>query len=136
MIEQVAKEHQQTLAPLVDELELFNSGLDSLSLAVIVVRLEDELMVDPFSGSDATGVPKTVGDFVRAYERAVERAAAETAQDLNYAKLPQLRPKTGIVFSKQVLLVNLQRLLSARGSSLVGTKQRRSQYQKRQRLGS
>ena len=37
MIEQVAKEHQQTLAPLVDELELFNSGLDSLSLAVIVV---------------------------------------------------------------------------------------------------
>ena len=50
MIEQVAKEHQQTLAPLVDELELFHSGLDSLSLAVIVVRLEDELMVDPFSG--------------------------------------------------------------------------------------
>lgn len=77
MIEEVAKEHQQTLAPLVDELELFVSGLDSLSLAVIVARLEDELMVDPFSGSDATGVPKTVGDFVLAYERAVERAAAE-----------------------------------------------------------
>jgi hypothetical protein len=47
---------------------------------VIVVRLEDELMVDPFSGSDATGVPKTVGDFVLAYERAVERAAAEKSQ--------------------------------------------------------
>ena len=80
MIWEVAKEHQQTLAPLVDKLELFNSGLDSLSLAVIVVRLEDELMVDPFSGSDATGVPKTVGDFVLAYERAVERAAAEKSQ--------------------------------------------------------
>jgi acyl carrier protein len=80
-IEQVAKEHRQMLAPLVDELELlFQSGLDSLSLAVIVVRLEDELMVDPFSGSDAAGVPKTVGDFVLAYERAVERAAAEKAR--------------------------------------------------------
>jgi len=78
MIEEVAKEHQQTLAPLVDELELFDSGLDSLSLAVIVARLEDELMVDPFSGSVAAGVPKTVGDFVQAYERAVERAASKT----------------------------------------------------------
>jgi acyl carrier protein len=80
VIEEVAKEHQQTLAPLVDELALFNSGLDSLSLAVIVVRLEDEFMVDPFSGSDATGAPKTVGDFVVAYERAIERAAAEKAR--------------------------------------------------------
>jgi len=80
MIEQVAKEHQQSLAPLMDELKLFDSGLDSLSLAVIVARLEDELMVDPFSGLDVTGVPKTVGDFVLAYERAVERAAAEKAR--------------------------------------------------------
>ena len=47
---------------------------------MIVARLEDELMVDPFSGSDATGVPKTVGDFVLAYERAVERAAAAKAR--------------------------------------------------------
>ena len=78
MIEQVAKEHQQTLAPLVDELELFASGLDSLSLAVIVVRLEDELAVDPFSDSEPTSVPKTIGDLVRAYEAAVERAAAQT----------------------------------------------------------
>jgi hypothetical protein len=80
IIEQVAKEQELTLAPLLDEVELFNSGLDSLSLAVIVARLEDELMVDPFSGSDATGVPKTFGDFVLAYERAVERAAAEKAR--------------------------------------------------------
>ena len=55
----------------------FELWVDSLALAVIVARLEDELALDPFSGSDAAGVPKTVGDFVRAYERAVERAAAE-----------------------------------------------------------
>lgn len=68
-IKKVADEHQQTLALLPDELQLFDSGLDSLSLAVIVARLEDELMLDPFSGK-TTSFPKTVGDFIAAYERA------------------------------------------------------------------
>ena len=134
MIEQAAKEHQQTLVPLVDELELFNSGLDSLSLAVIVVRLEDELMVDPFSGSDATGVPKTVRDFVRGYEGC--RRAAVRKQGLGLCELRGLGPKTSIVFLREVLLVKLQRLLRREERSLVGTKRRRSQHQKPQRLAT
>jgi len=40
---QVPKEHNKNLAPLDDDLELLESGLDSLCLAVIVARLEDAI---------------------------------------------------------------------------------------------
>src|SRR5258705_12764775 len=46
---QVAQDHAQRLAPLTDDLELLNSGLDSLCFAVVVIRLQDVLGVDPFS---------------------------------------------------------------------------------------
>jgi hypothetical protein len=64
---QVALEHGRTLAPLTDELKLFDSGLDSLGLATIVARLADLLNSDPFnSGLDVS--PVNFGDFVRMYE--------------------------------------------------------------------
>jgi acyl carrier protein len=66
----VASEHGKPLPPLSDELPLFESGLDSLCLAVIVTRLEDGLGVDPFA-QDASALPVTVGDFVRLYENAL-----------------------------------------------------------------
>jgi len=66
--EQVAVEQERQLAPLSDDLELLDSGLDSLSFAIIVARLEDELGVDPFSAADAIEFPVTFGDFVRLYE--------------------------------------------------------------------
>jgi acyl carrier protein len=75
-IEKVAREHDRPLAPLTDDLVLLESGLDSLSLAVIVVRLEDELMVDPFTNTNVVDFPVTLGDLVTAYERAVESAAS------------------------------------------------------------
>ena len=46
---QVAQEHDVRLAPLTDDLALFDSGLDSLCFAIVVVRLEISLGVDPFS---------------------------------------------------------------------------------------
>ena len=64
--EQVAKEQQRTLAPLTDDLKLLQSGLDSLSFALIVARLEDALGVDPFDSIDR--FPVTFGDFVKLYE--------------------------------------------------------------------
>ncbi len=76
VIAKIANEHKRTLAPLTDDLRLLESGLDSLSLAVIVVRLEEELMVDPFTNSNAVDFPVTLGDLVTAYERAVESAAS------------------------------------------------------------
>jgi acyl carrier protein len=68
--QQVAKEQSRTLAPLSDELKLVQSGLDSLSFAMIVARLEDSLGVDPFNTAEAVVFPVTFGDFVRLYERA------------------------------------------------------------------
>jgi acyl carrier protein len=53
---------------LSDELRLIDSGLDSLSFAVIVAELEDELGFDPFDQAVEARFPVTFGDFVRLYE--------------------------------------------------------------------
>jgi acyl carrier protein len=66
--QQVAKEQDRTLAPITDEMKLVESGLDSLSFAIIVARLEDSLGIDPFNTTEAVEFPVTFGDFVRLYE--------------------------------------------------------------------
>ncbi len=73
-MQQVAREHGKTLAPLDDDLALLDSGLDSLGIAVLVARLEDRLGVDPFTASEEMQFPVTVGDFVKAYENAAAPA--------------------------------------------------------------
>ena len=67
---QVAQEQGKRLAPLTDDLELLNSGLDSLCFAILVIRLEDTLGVDPFTASEDALFPVTFGDFVSFYEHA------------------------------------------------------------------
>lgn len=64
----VAVEQERKLATLTDDLKLIDCGLDSLSFAIIVARLEDSLGVDPFSSDQAVDFPVTFGDFVRLYE--------------------------------------------------------------------
>jgi hypothetical protein len=66
---QVATEQGMQLAPLTDELALFESGLDSLCFAIVVVRLETSLGVDPFGAEDLS-FPVTFGDFVGCYQNA------------------------------------------------------------------
>jgi acyl carrier protein len=66
--EQVALEQKRKLARLSDDLKLLESGLDSLSFALIVVRLEETLGFDPFDVPDEVNFPVTFGDFVRLYE--------------------------------------------------------------------
>src|SRR5690348_6038880 len=66
--QQVAAEHGRTLAPLTDELRLFDTGLDSLGFAIIVARLAELLNCDPFNSGAAVSFPMTFGDFVRMYE--------------------------------------------------------------------
>ena len=68
----VAQEHDKRLAPLADDLELGDSGLDSLCFAVVVVRLEAALGLDPFSDSEDASFPVTFGEFVRFYENAAK----------------------------------------------------------------
>jgi len=71
LFQQVAAEQNRKLAPLSDDLPLLDSGLDSLSYAIVVARLEDALGVDPFSAEEAVEFPVTLGDFVKLYEHAV-----------------------------------------------------------------
>jgi hypothetical protein len=47
-----------------------DSGLDSLCIAIIVARLDDELGSDPFSSAEEGALPVTIGDFIRIYENA------------------------------------------------------------------
>ncbi len=68
--QRVADDHEKQLAPLTDDLELLDSGLDSLCFAVVVVRLEQTLGVDPFSSSEDALFPSTFGEFVNFYENA------------------------------------------------------------------
>ena len=65
---QVAREQGRVLSPLTDNLELYDSGLDSLCFAIIVARLEGSLGVDPFSAAENEEFPVTFGQFVRFYE--------------------------------------------------------------------
>jgi acyl carrier protein len=67
---QVALEQDKTLSTLNDDLPLVDSGLDSLCFAVVVVRLENVVGVDPFSTDEDVRFPVTFGDFVRFYEHA------------------------------------------------------------------
>ena len=66
----VAEEQGKKLSPLTDDLALMDSGLDSLCIAIIVARLDDELALDPFSSGDDMILPVTVGDFIKIYENA------------------------------------------------------------------
>ena len=75
-MEKVAKEQNRTLAPLSDDLVLIDSGLDSLAFAVLVVRLESELGVDPFTTGEDVEFPVTLRDFVAVYENATKSVAA------------------------------------------------------------
>ena len=74
-LEQVAQEQKVKLPPLVDELVLLESGLDSLGFAILVARLEDALGFDPFSSSEDFSFPVTLGDFIRVYENAADKLA-------------------------------------------------------------
>lgn len=66
--EQVATEQHRKLSRLDPGLKLLDSGLDSLSFALIVARLEDALGFDPFNAMEEVKFPVTYGDFVRLYE--------------------------------------------------------------------
>ena len=66
--EQVAQEQKRKLSHLSDDLRLLDSGLDSLSFALIVARLEDAVGFDPFDTDQDIKFPVTFGDFVRLYD--------------------------------------------------------------------
>lgn len=78
-IQEIAADNKKRLPPLTDDLVLLDSGLDSLAIAILVARLEESLGLDPFTESDDTGYPVTLGDFIRFYEHA-EHAGVDSRQ--------------------------------------------------------
>jgi aryl carrier-like protein len=62
----VAIEQQRTLSQLSDSAKLIELGLDSLSFALVIARLEDTFGFDPFRGLDY--FPATFGEFVKLFE--------------------------------------------------------------------
>ena len=56
-------------ANLNDDQVLFDTELDSLGFAILVVLLEQELDYDPFQMMDVPVYPTTFGEFVAIYEK-------------------------------------------------------------------
>jgi acyl carrier protein len=69
-MQRIAVEQQVTLPSLDDDLSLHETGFDSLGFAILVLQLEDDLGIDPFTISKDATFPLTIGDFIRAYENA------------------------------------------------------------------
>jgi hypothetical protein len=68
----VAREQDKRLATLTDDLHLLDSGLDSLSFAIVVTRLEISLGFDPFTAHEDARFPITFGEFVDFYKSAAK----------------------------------------------------------------
>ena len=70
MMNDIGQKQKKTLPPLGDDVELLNSGLDSLCIAILVAGLDDEFGLDPLSSADEDMFPVTIGDFIKLYENA------------------------------------------------------------------
>ena len=79
-IQQIASDNKRSLPPLTDDLVLLDSGLDSLAIAILVARLEEQLGFDPFSESDDVAYPVTLGDFIRFYDHAAQSHGVDSRQ--------------------------------------------------------
>lgn len=69
-IRQIAEAEHKPVPELKDDLPLFDAGVDSLSLAILVARLEEKLGLDPFTASEDIFYASTLGDFIKAFEKA------------------------------------------------------------------
>ena len=71
-IQKIAAAYERDIAAsLNDDVALFDSGLDSLCFAILVVRLEDELGLDPLSS--VAKFPVTIGDLIKLYENSAKQ---------------------------------------------------------------
>lgn len=69
-IQRIAEEQGIVLTqPLADDTVLLQSGLDSLSFAILVAELEENLGYDPFVLMETPVYPRTLKEFVEIYEK-------------------------------------------------------------------
>ena len=71
VFDEVWRDDKESEPPqITDETVLLDTGLDSMAIAIIVTRLDEELGFDPFSMDDEAVYPRTFGGFVAAYTAA------------------------------------------------------------------
>lgn len=70
---------------LADTHQLHELGLNSLLLARLIIQLEAELGVDPFSAEVTIADARSVGALVAVYQRALCGSAPETTEHNNVA---------------------------------------------------
>lgn len=68
-LEMWAEEHDSPAPELDDETILLETGFDSMSYAVLIAIIDDQLGLDPFSEDEDAYYPTTFGEFVSYYER-------------------------------------------------------------------
>jgi acyl carrier protein len=70
VFEEVWREQKESDPPeLSDATVLLDTGLDSLGIAIVVTRLDEEMGFDPFSIAADAYYPQTFGEFVDFYEK-------------------------------------------------------------------
>jgi acyl carrier protein len=79
-IQQIAVDNGIDLPPLTDDVVFVELGLDSLAIAILVVRLEETLGFDPFNERDDFPHIVTLGDFVRFYESSAKPRYVDSGQ--------------------------------------------------------
>ncbi len=77
-IQQIADENGLGLVSLTDDTVLTESGLDSMAMAILVVRLEEELGLDPFAEDNTFPAVATLADFVKFYEGSAKSDAVDS----------------------------------------------------------
>ena len=55
--------------PLDEQTILLETGLDSLGFAILVSKLEEELLYDPFQIMEEAFYPKTWGELLEVYKK-------------------------------------------------------------------
>lgn len=73
-IRSLLAERNDPLPELRPETRIAASGLDSLDVAVLVVRLEESLGFDPFQDVALTRYPQTLGEMAALYAQRSEPA--------------------------------------------------------------
>ncbi len=66
-IEAVLRERGDEPGAIGADTPMADTGLDSLDVAAVVVRMEEQLGFDPFTSGNITEFPRTVGDFAALY---------------------------------------------------------------------
>ncbi len=72
-IRTILTERNDPVPDLEPGTSIANSGLDSLDVAALVVRLEQRLVIDPFQDGALARFPRTLGELANLYEQHNQR---------------------------------------------------------------